>query len=186
MPEITIVSTSPLFYFHRLGLLDLFQKLYGRIIVPEAVKTELVEGQTQGEDVPLLEKYNWIEIKSVTMPRYLQLIADLGPGESEVLALATNHKSALLVIDDKLARRIAEMRGFRITGSAGVLLKAKRKGHVAEVKPIIQKLLDNIKIHVTWVHRNSRLKPTTNPPKHFAVDTIRCVVGEKYGCLDQS
>lgn len=76
------------------------------------------------------------------MPKYLQLIADLGPGESEVLALATNHKSALLVIDDKLARRIAEMRGFRITGSAGVLLRAKRKGLVAEIKPIIQQLLD--------------------------------------------
>jgi hypothetical protein len=142
MPEITIVNTSPLFYFHRLGLLELFQKLYGRIIVPEAVKKELDEGRTQGEDVPLLEKYPWIEIKSVTMPRYLQLIADLGPGESEVLALATNQKSALVIIDDKLARRIAEMRGFRITGSAGVLLKAKRKGLVAKIKPIIIKLLD--------------------------------------------
>ena len=100
------------------------------------------EGRTQGEDVPLLEKYPWIEIKSVTMPIYLQLIADLGPGESEVLALATNHKSALVIIDDKLARRIAEMRGFRMTGSAGILLKAKRKGLVPEIKPIIKKLLD--------------------------------------------
>ena len=74
MPEITIVNTSPLFYFHRLGILDLFQKLYGRIIVPEAVKKELDEGQTQGEDVPMLDKYNWIEIESVNMPRYLQLL----------------------------------------------------------------------------------------------------------------
>jgi hypothetical protein len=39
MPEIIIVNTSPLFYFHRLGLLELFQKLYGRIIIPEAVKS---------------------------------------------------------------------------------------------------------------------------------------------------
>lgn len=54
MPEITIVNTSPLFYLHRLGLLELFKKLYGRIVVPDAVKNELDEGQTQGEDVPLL------------------------------------------------------------------------------------------------------------------------------------
>ncbi|MCP4626335.1 MAG: hypothetical protein GY850_22920 [bacterium] len=27
MPEITIVNTSPLFYFHRLGILELFNKL---------------------------------------------------------------------------------------------------------------------------------------------------------------
>jgi predicted nucleic acid-binding protein len=55
MPEITIVDTSSLFYFHRVGLFELFKKLYGHITVPEAVKNELIEGQTQGEDVPQLE-----------------------------------------------------------------------------------------------------------------------------------
>ena len=142
MPEITIVNTSPLFYFHRLGLFELFNKLYGHITVPEAVKKELKEGQSQGEDVPKLEIYPWIKIRSVSMPRYLQLITDLGPGESEVLALATNHPSAFVIIDDKLARRIAEMQGFRLTGTAGVLLRAKRKGLVPAVKPVLKKLLD--------------------------------------------
>ena len=45
MPEITIVDTSSLFYFHRGGLFELFNKLYGHITVPEAVKNELNEGQ---------------------------------------------------------------------------------------------------------------------------------------------
>ena len=81
MPEITIVDTSSLFYFYRVGLFEIFNKLYGHITVPEAVKNELIEGQTQGEDVPQLESYPWVEIRSVSMPRYLQLIADLGPGE---------------------------------------------------------------------------------------------------------
>ena len=142
MPEITIVDTSSLFYFHRVGLFELFKKLYGHITVPEAVKNELIEGQTQGEDVPQLENYTWVEIRSVSMPRYLQLIADLGPGESEVLALATNHPAALVVLDDKLARRIADMQGFRLTGTAGVLLRAKRKGLIPALKPVIKKLLD--------------------------------------------
>ncbi len=141
MPEITIVDTSSLFYFYRVGLFELFNKLYGHITVPEAVKNELNEGQTQGEDVPQLENYPWVEIRSVSMPRYLQLIADLGPGESEVLALATNHPSALVVLDDKLARRIADMQGFRLTGTAGVLLRAKRKGLVPALKPVINKPL---------------------------------------------
>jgi len=142
MPEITIVNTSPLFYLHRLGLLELLNKLYGHITVPEAVEKELKEGQAQGEDVPQLENYPWVEIKSVSMPRYLQLIADLGPGESEVLALATNHPSALVILDDKLARRIAEMQEFRLTGTAGVLLRAKQNGLVPALKPVIEKLLD--------------------------------------------
>jgi predicted nucleic acid-binding protein len=142
MPEITIVNTSPLFYLHRLGLLELLKKLYGHITVPEAVKKELKEGQAQGEDVPQLENYTWVKIRSVSMPMYLQLIADLGPGESEVLALATNHPSALVILDDKLARRVAEMQGFRLTGTAGVLLRAKQKGLVPALKPVIERLLD--------------------------------------------
>jgi len=142
MPEITIVNTTPLFYVHRLGLFDVFNKLYGHITVPEAVKTELEEGQIQGEDVPQLATYPWIEITRVSMPSYLKLIADLGPGESEVLALASDHPSALVILDDKLARRIAETRGFRLTGTAGVLLRAKRKGLVPALKPVIEKLLD--------------------------------------------
>ena len=142
MPEITIVNTSPLFYLHRLGLLELLNRLYGQITVPEAVKKELEEGQAQGEDVPQLENYPWVEIKSVSMPRYLQLIADLGPGESEVLALATNHPSGLVILDDKLARRIAEMQGFRLTGTAGVLVRAKQNDLVLALKPAIEKLID--------------------------------------------
>ena len=66
MPEITIVDTSPLFYLHRLGLLELLKKLYSHITVPEAVKKELKEGQTQGEDVPQMENYTWVEIRSAS------------------------------------------------------------------------------------------------------------------------
>ena len=142
MPKITIVNTSPLFYLHRLGLLELLNELYGHITVPAAVEMELKQGKTQGEDVPQLENYTWVEIRSVSTPKYLQLIADLGPGESEVLALATNHPSALVILDDKLARRIAEMQGFRLTGTAGVLLRAKQKGLVPALKPVIERLLD--------------------------------------------
>jgi len=141
MPEITIVNTSPIFYLHRLGLLDILNKLYGNITIPEAVKNELEKGHLNGEDVPQLENYPWIEILRVNMPEYLNLIVDLGPGESEVLAIATNHPLALVILDDRLGRRIAETLGFRLTGTAGVLLRAKEKGIIPTLEPVIEKLL---------------------------------------------
>ena len=149
MPEMIIVNTSPIFYLHRLGLLEMLNKLYGDITIPEAVRNELEKGYVQGEDVPQLENYPWIQIMNVDMPEYLSLIVDLGLGESEVLAIATNHPSALVILDDKLARRIAEMREFRLTGTAGVLLRAKEKGLIPALKPVIEKLLS----------LNFRLKP---------------------------
>lgn len=149
MPEITIVNTSPIFYLHRLGLLEILNKLYGDITIPEAVKNELKKGYVQGEDVPELENYPWIQIMNFGMPEYLNLIVDLGLGESEVLAIATNHPTALVILDDKLARRIAEMQEFRLTGTAGVLLRSKEKGLIPALKPVIEKLLS----------LNFRLKP---------------------------
>ena len=149
MPEMIIVNTSPIFYLHRLRLLGILNKLYGDITIPEAVRNELEKGHVQGEDVRQVENYPWIQIISAKMPEYFSLIVDLGLGESEVLAIATNHPSSLVILDDKLARRIAEMRGFRLTGTAGMLLRAKQKDLIPALKPVIEKILS----------LNFRLKP---------------------------
>lgn len=85
MPEMTVSDTSPLFYLHRLALLDILSTLYGVITIPEAVANELEQGRSQGEDVPRLDAYPWINILKVNPPQYLNLIIDLGKGESEVL-----------------------------------------------------------------------------------------------------
>jgi len=149
MPEMTLVDTSPLFYLHRLGLLEILNKLYDVVTVPGAVRHELEQGRLQGEDVPRLEEYPWIDVRNVSLPRYLSLVVDLGLGESEVLAIAVDHPSALVVLDDKLARSIAQMKGFRLTGTAGVLLRAKEQELIPALKPVIERL----------VSLNFRLKP---------------------------
>jgi uncharacterized protein len=41
MPDIVVCDTSPLFYLHRTGYLELLRKLYGEIVVPQAVVAEL-------------------------------------------------------------------------------------------------------------------------------------------------
>lgn len=142
MPEVIISNTSPIFYLHRLHLLDLLQKLYQRIIVPRAVMAELEAGRGQGEDVPEIDKYDWIEIHAIQSPQILGLSTDFGPGETEVLALALEEPESLVIIDEKLARKVARLRGLRVTGTAGVLLKAKQEGHISAVRPFLDQLQD--------------------------------------------
>lgn len=74
MPELIISNTSPLFYLYRLGHLELLQKLYGHIVIPEAVVDELEAGREQGEEVPNITEYDWIEVRSCHVPRLVQLI----------------------------------------------------------------------------------------------------------------
>ena len=140
MPEVVISNTSPIFYLHRLRRLDLLQKLYQEIIVPKAVVAELEAGRRQGEDVPEIDSYEWIKIRAIRSPQILGLSTDFGPGETEVLALALEESDSLVIIDEKLARRIARLRGLRVTGTAGVLLKAKQEGHILAVKPFLDRL----------------------------------------------
>ncbi len=68
------------------------------------------------------------------------LSTDFGAGEVEVLALALEESDGLVIIDEKLARKIARLRGLRVTGTAGVLLKAKQKGHIQAVRPLLDQL----------------------------------------------
>ena len=140
MPEVVISNTSPIFYLHRLRLLDLLQKLYQEIIVPKAVVAELEAGRRQGEDAPEIDSYEWIKIRAIRSPQILGLSTDFGPGETEVLALALEESDSLVIIDEKLARKIARLRGLRVTGTAGVLLKAKQEGHILAVKPFLDRL----------------------------------------------
>jgi predicted nucleic acid-binding protein len=135
-----IVNTSPLFYLHRLGYLHILKNLYGEVIIPHAVLTELEEGKKLGEDVPEVKNYNWIKVKNVTIPAFIKMIPDLGQGEAEVLALGCEESDSLLIIDDALARKIVKLQTIKFTGTAGVLLRAKREGYIPEIKSIIEKL----------------------------------------------
>jgi len=64
MHKSVISNTSPIFYLHRIGLLELLKKLYGEIIIPNAVLEELEEGKKAGEDIPAIREYKWIKVRN--------------------------------------------------------------------------------------------------------------------------
>ena len=140
MPRAVICNTSAVFYLHRLQGLALLKELYGTIVVPQTVVAELEEGRKVGEDVPDLADHPWIEVRPV--PRIIRLLTDLGPGEAGVLALASEEAGALVILDDSLARRTADAQNIKATGTLGVLLKAKQEGHISEVGPLVEQLLE--------------------------------------------
>jgi predicted nucleic acid-binding protein len=135
-----IVNTSPLQYLHQIGQLDLFPKLFGRIIVPEAVIAELAAGRRLGVSLPIPEALGWIDRRSPASPVGGLLSWDLGSGESAVLSLALEHPGSWIVLDDKLARQAAVHLNLPLLGTAGILLRAKRAGHLDAVRPALNQL----------------------------------------------
>ena len=140
-PEtLVIVNTSPLLYLHQVDSLELLLQLYGTITVPPAVPQELEIGKLQGVDVPEVNSIEWIQIRSVVSAAIIPAVIDLGQGEAEVLALGLENLDSLLIFDDSLARRIADLYGLKYTGTLGVLVKAKQSGYLSAVAPVITML----------------------------------------------
>lgn len=135
-----IVDTSPLLYLHQLGLLHLLPDVVGSSIVPVAVADELAEGRRLGVAAPDPADYSWIEVRQVPGAAILPLAWDLGSGEREVLALALGMPGALVVLDDRLARRAAQILGIPLVGTLGLLLNAKQLGLIPAVKPLLDHL----------------------------------------------
>lgn len=65
---------------------------------------------------------------------------DLGPGEREALSLALRTSGSVLILDDALARNVARQLDIRLTGTLGILLRAKQLALVDAVEPHIKKL----------------------------------------------
>lgn len=139
MPEV-IVNTSPLQYLFQLGLLDLLPELYGKVSIPQGVVQELSSGVDRGVLLPDLGSLSWLEIHKTQSAPVLALAAGLGAGEREVLALALEVENPLVVLDDALARRFARRLNLPLTGTLGLLLKAKQRRRIESVKTYLDRL----------------------------------------------
>ncbi|MEW6690278.1 MAG: DUF3368 domain-containing protein [Pseudomonadota bacterium] len=136
----TVCNTSPIQYLHQLGLLDLLKQLCGAIVVPPAVVDELAAGRALGVSLPDLAAVEWVKIRRPASQQALPLVTDLGAGEAEVLMLGLETPGTVVLLDDALARDIARAHHTPLKGTLGVLLEAKQRGLIHEVKPLLDRL----------------------------------------------
>jgi predicted nucleic acid-binding protein len=124
---IVIADTSPICYLILIQAIDLLPKLYGRILIPDAVYQELkspkspVEVQQWMDSIP-----NWLEIRENSNINDEQTQI-LDTGEREAIALAEKVKADLIIMDEKLGRSIAKAKGFNPIGILGILYNAAQR-----------------------------------------------------------
>lgn len=142
-----ISNTSPLLYLFRIGVLDWLPNLFDDIWVPRAVAVELEEGQRAGYNVPSLNNYDWAKLVEPRNVPFEWLTLDLGPGELEAMALALENPARVVLLDDRLARRIARAAGLEVWGTLRVILAAKERGLTETVAPIV----DDLQMAGIWI-----------------------------------
>lgn len=137
-----ISNTSPLFYLYRIKVIDWLPKLFAEVWTPEAVQRELLAGRNQGYDVPNLADYFWLNIVNPRSTPSEWLVSDLGAGEIAAITLALEYPTRIILLDDLLARRIAQAAGLQVWGTLKVLLEAKSHGLVEQIQPYVAELSD--------------------------------------------
>lgn len=130
MPKIIISDTSCLIILNKIGQLNLLRQLYNTVTITQDI---LLEYREQLPD--------WIEVQQANDQYRQQLLEmQIDKGEASAIALALETADSILILDDWKARKLAERLGLSVTGTVGVIIKAKNTGIIQSIKPYLEKI----------------------------------------------
>jgi len=139
-----VVNTTPLIALSHVGQLTVLKELYGEIIIPEAVYKEL---SVKSESIckrTVDSSLDWIRVENIQNQMAKTMYkTQLHEGEVEVMILAKEIGADVVIIDDANAKKHAKYLGLPVTGTLGVLIKAKQGGHIEALKPILYQMIEH-------------------------------------------
>jgi len=132
---IVVSDTTAITSLLQVGQCDLLARLYGVVLIPQAVHQELLVAHLVLPDFLCVEPaHNRAEVQ--------RLQSELDLGEAEAIVLAKEKTADLLLMDEAEGRRVALREGVSIIGLLGVLVQAKRSGLILSVRELTAKLED--------------------------------------------
>ncbi len=138
--SVVISDTSPIRALVHIDQMAWLAYFFGDVIIPPAVAREL-EHPAPGYQPVDVRRYPFLRVVQPSPSTTLDALrAQLDPGESEAIALAVEHRAALLIIDEMAGRTIAAQMGVAVTGVLGLFRRAKEAGLVTHVRPLLDEL----------------------------------------------
>jgi predicted nucleic acid-binding protein len=136
-PERLVINTGPLISLGRVGALDLVAQLPIAFVAPQEVAAEIDAGAVRGHPVT---RPAWLQVVALREPVGAVAVQALDEGEAAVVQLALELGIPDVCIDEWRGRRAARAVGLRVTGSLGLLGRAKRAGLIELVRPWTERL----------------------------------------------
>ncbi len=128
--QVIISDASPLIALIDIGELDLLRLLYENVSITDIVRSEI------HADLP-----QWITVSSNYDLKQFQILKlELDPGEASAIALALENPGSRIILDENKGRSVAKRLGLKVTGTLGIIIKAKELGLIKSGKEILYKL----------------------------------------------
>lgn len=147
---IVVSDTTAISNFVRIKEIELLKKLYGQILLPNAVYKELLILEQFDININYILDQDWFEIIEVEKDDlYNELSIELDDGEVEAIALAIIQKADFLLIDEVKGRKIATEKSIPIIGTLGILIEARKHNLINSVK----EKMDDLKSIGFWINQ---------------------------------
>jgi predicted nucleic acid-binding protein len=144
-----VINTGPIIgLVAGAGSLEWLPTLYGRILIPCEVYQEIEAGGSGNPEILALHEIrSLIQIGHQKTELPTDLLRELDLGEASVIHNAEINGIATVAIDEKAGRRLARIHGLKVTGSLGILLKAKQHGIILNLGDCIARMRE----HGIWI-----------------------------------
>ena len=139
---IIVSNTTPIIGLASIERLDLLDKVFRKILIPQAVYDEIIIGGRKSDwakhDVL---SASWIEVVTVKDRLAVDVLLDeLDIGEAETIVLALELNADWVLMDEKKGRRKLSQLEMRKIGTLGILLKAKQLDLLSELRADLEKI----------------------------------------------
>ena len=131
---IVISDTTPIITLIKINRIDLLEKLFGEVFIPEAVFRELTTTTAFADEAEIVKASSFLKVTTVQNQQslsILQAVSGLDDGESEAIILAGELGSDALIIDERKGRKVAQKLGITITGTIGILIQAHNENMIS-------------------------------------------------------
>jgi len=148
---VVVSDTSPVRALAHLNHLDLLHRLFDSILVPPAVEHELRLPPSRLVPVDVSQIPFMVVQKPRDRDQVHQFLKALDPGESEALALALETEASAILMDERAGRSVASHHGIPVVGTLGILLRAKNRGMIPALRPLVDRLIAELGFFISAV-----------------------------------
>ena len=124
---IFVSDTTPLISLLKIKRIGLLEKLFGEVVIPQAVFTELTVDIRFAEEAEVIKNEKFISVKEVSNMASVNILkraTGLDQGESEAIVLSDEIQADILLMDEAKGRKISDQMGIHIMGTIGILMVA--------------------------------------------------------------
>lgn len=142
---IVVSDTTPLISLLKINRINLLERLFGEVMIPQAVFNELTVDDRFLLEAEQIRQQNFIVVKPINNPEsvsILKRVTGLDQGESEAIVMTDELKADLLLMDEAKGRNVSAQMGIKFMGTIGILMAAcdEQELTASEVKECVDGL----------------------------------------------